>query len=252
MPSLVEAQANFIATINDGPDALDPALFAGSPDRAILGLKAHANTISHARLVALEDTFPRCRQTIGEAEFNRLSRSFCDTQTARASDGNGIGAHFPGHLASEGIAAANIDLARIEWLWLTSYNAGEAETLKLADLAGLDEGALLDLPVTLHPATCCLTLSAPLSPAIAELQDNADADAVIITRPDTQPLLTPANALEASICTHAEKNATIGNLLKLVIEQGGENDALAPVISVINAGALIQMPQQGSKQGDER
>jgi hypothetical protein len=29
MPSLHDAQRNFIATINEGPDALDPALFKG-------------------------------------------------------------------------------------------------------------------------------------------------------------------------------------------------------------------------------
>ena len=65
MLSLKAAQANFIATINDGPDALDHSLFDGPIDRVMLGLKAHANTISHARLVALEETFPLTRQALG-------------------------------------------------------------------------------------------------------------------------------------------------------------------------------------------
>ena len=61
MSSLDRAQANFIATINDGPDALDPELFSGPIDRVLLGLKAHANTISHARLVALKRLSPYAR-----------------------------------------------------------------------------------------------------------------------------------------------------------------------------------------------
>jgi hypothetical protein len=47
MPSLLKP-STFVATINDGPGALDTTLFIGSPERIILGLKAHANTISHA------------------------------------------------------------------------------------------------------------------------------------------------------------------------------------------------------------
>ncbi len=72
MLSLSDAQGNFIDTINEGPDRLDALLFAGSTDRVLLGLKAHANTINHARLVALEETFPLTRQEIGEAPFNLL------------------------------------------------------------------------------------------------------------------------------------------------------------------------------------
>ena len=57
MLSLEAIEAKFIDTINNGPDVLDPALFAGPLDRVLIGLKTHANTISHARLTALEATF---------------------------------------------------------------------------------------------------------------------------------------------------------------------------------------------------
>ena len=71
MFSLEAAQANFIATINHGPAALDHTLFDGPLERVLLGLKAHANTISHARLVALEESFPLTRQALGdEASIN--------------------------------------------------------------------------------------------------------------------------------------------------------------------------------------
>ena len=82
MPSFADAQTNFIDTINDGPDRLDPTLFAGPSDRVLLGLKAHANTDQPLeRIVALEDTFPHTRQHLGDAVFNALASDFVETKT---------------------------------------------------------------------------------------------------------------------------------------------------------------------------
>ena len=241
MPSLAEMQANFIATINDGPAALDPSLFAGPTDRVILGLKAHANTISHARLVALESTFPLCRKAISENEFNRISRAYFETAAARALDSNAIGAHFPEFLDASGVDASAVDLAKIELLWFASYDAAEAEHLALADLAGLDEADLLDLAIALHPAAHIQRLAAPLSAALPELQEHSDSHAILITRPEAMPVLTPLRKLAADIFARAKKNATISNLLELSLEQSPEDDALTPVITLIQAGALVQI-----------
>ena len=75
---MLEAQAAIAATLLRGPDHLPAGLFAGDRAAVLRGLRVHANTISHARLVALEDTFPRTRDYLGEGEFNRLSRAFID------------------------------------------------------------------------------------------------------------------------------------------------------------------------------
>jgi hypothetical protein len=101
MPSLADIQNSFIATINDGPSVLDPELFAGPIDRVLLGLKAHANTINHARLVALEETFPLTRKHIGDEAFNQLSRDFVETDAARCCDNEGIGRPFPDFLRKQ-------------------------------------------------------------------------------------------------------------------------------------------------------
>lgn len=165
MSSLAEAQTNFIATINDGPDSLDPSMFAGPRDRILLGLKAHANTISHARIVALEETFPLTREHLGDAAFNALARDFVETDVARASDINRIGLGFPDVLAD----AVTIELAQIELAWLESYNAAESKSLTLADLGGLNEAALLELPVAPHPSARVLKVSSPLAAVLHDL-----------------------------------------------------------------------------------
>ncbi len=249
MPSLAEVQAGFVATINEGPDALDPALFAGDTQRVMLGLKAHANTISHARLVALEQTFPRTLETLGKAEFNRISREYCESANARAADSNTIGSEFPAFLRGAGCDPSVIDLAKIEWLWLQSYNAAEAEILNLADLAGIDETALVAMPASAHPAAFLFTLNAPLSSALPELKEQAEnLHALLVTRPAAMPAIFPASRVQADIFAAAEKNATIGNLLELAAEQGDEDDALAEIIHLINAGALTHAKRQGEEK----
>lgn len=235
MPSLADAQTNFIDTINDGPDRLDPTLFVGPADRVMLGLKAHANTISHARIVALEETFPLTREHLGDALFNTLARDYVETDIAKANDANRIGLGFPDFMGD----ARTIELARIEWAWLESYHAAEAVPLTLADLSAFDESSLLELHVTTHPAARLVRLTQPVAAAVAELAGQQPA-AILTVRPDAEVRLVPLTLLETEIFKAAQKNmAPLGNLLTLAIEQAGETDPLEPVMTLIGAGALV-------------
>lgn len=235
MSSLTDAQTNFIDTINGGPTRLDPALFAGPPDRILLGLMAHANTISHARIVALEETFPLTRKHLGDAAFNQLARDFVETDTARASDANRIGLHFPDFL----IDATASELAQIEWTWLESYHAAEAAPMKLAELGALDEAALLALPIAVHPAARLVLTTAPIAEALTELAGQQPA-AILSVRPDAEVRLIAMTSGEIAVfLASQENNATLGNLLAIAIEQGDEADPLGPVMMLIGAGALI-------------
>jgi hypothetical protein len=235
MLSLADAQTNFIDTINDGPDRLDPMLFAGPPERVLLGLKTHANTISYARLVALEETFPLTRQHLGDTAFNSIARDFVETDIAKASDANRIGFHFPGHLPD----APTAELAQIEWAWLESYHAAEAIPMTLADLGALEEAALLALPVALHPAARLVPVTGPIAETLVELAGQKPA-AILIIRPDAEVRLVPLNETQAAVFrASTEKNTTLRNLLTVAIEKAGDADPLGPVMMLIGAGALV-------------
>lgn len=240
MLSLRDAQGNFIDTINDGPDSLHPALFAGPEDRILLSLKAHANTISHARLVALEETFPLTREQIGDAAFNQLSRDYVETVEARAMDSNRIGQHFSEFLHSFPANAAVTQLAAIEWAWLESYHAADALALGLADLDGLGEDALLAMGIAPHPSVRVIETSAPLASALAELAAQ-QPHAILTVRPDAEVRLVPLNALQSELLALASKeNCTFGNLLALAVEVAGEQASLEPILYLIGAGALVK------------
>lgn len=239
MPTLEYAQSNFIATINHGPDALDQSLFAGPIDRVLLGLKAHANTVSHARLVALEETFPLTRAEMGEQLFNQLSRQYTESAQARASDNNAIGQYFGTFLATHSVDAALCDLATIEWAWLESYHAPDATPLHSSELAGLDEATLLAIAVSPHPSLRLVQTTAPLADALDVLAGQMPA-AIATLRADTDVRLLPLDALEYVLALQLYKNnCTLGNLIGLALEQAGDRAPLEPILTLIGAGALV-------------
>jgi hypothetical protein len=241
MDDLAGYQAHFVATINDGPDALDPDMFTGPLDRVLLGLQAHANTISYARLIALEDSFPMTRQALGEQAFNRICRDYCASDDARCADNNNIGAGLPDFLSTQSIDAAIIDLARIEWAWLQSYHAPDAVALSATDLAAMDPILLPNLSIGLHPSVRWVELNAPVSPLlIALMQVPQGTRAVLTIRPDVEVLLMPIDTLNLQLLQLAgKKRAVIGNLLEHTIENLDDEAPIAPILNLIAAGAMV-------------
>jgi len=228
--SMLDEQAAIAAALLHGPDHLPVGLFA-EDEAALRGLRVHANTISHARLVALEETFPHARAHLGEAEFNRLSRAFVDSRGAEALALAEIGRDFAGWL-DDPLAA---DVARVEWAWLESYHAADAEPLRLADLAGQDEAALLGLPVCLHPAARIVTLTSDAAPIVDRALPSGTA-VLLLTRPAAEVRLFALHPAEDAALDLAKEISPLGNLIALLAEQhpGGG----AAIAALIDAGAF--------------
>jgi hypothetical protein len=239
--SLADQLGNFIDTINDGPTALHPSLFSGPVDRVMLGLKAHANTINHSRLVALEQTFPLTRDHLGEAAFHQIGRDFIETTPAKACDANRLGETFAEFMRANVKCAAASDLAGIEWAWLESYHAPDLPPMLLSDLSGVDQAELLNMRVAPHPSARIIRLAAPISASLTELAGQFP-DALLALRSDIEVELIPLNSIGVAVLNAAcNKNANVGNLLAAAIEHGPDTDPLAPITMLIGAGALVKV-----------
>lgn len=228
---LERAQAAIAATLLHGPEHLPAGLFAGDDANVLRGLRVHANTISRARLVALEESFPRTRAYMGEAEFNRLSREFLDAGGAAARALADIGRDFPDALADP----VATDIARLEWAWLESYHAAEAEALRLTDLGGLDEAALLGLRVRLHPAARVVRLTGVAAPHIDD-SFAPDTPALLVTRPEAEVRLFALHPADVAVLERAREISPLGNLIAPLAElhPGGG----AAIAALIDAGAF--------------
>ena len=231
-----DAQAAIAATLLGGPDHLPAGLFAGDRGAVLRGLCVHANTISHARLVALEDSFPRTRDHLGAAEFNRVSRAFVDSGGAQGRALALIGAAFPDWLADP-LAA---DLARAEWAWLESYHAADAPALALADLAGMEEAALLGLAVRRHPAVRGVALAHPSAPLLDPCLPRG-ARALLIARPDAAVRVLAIDAADAAALDLAHEITPLGNLIAHLAET--HPDGGAAVAALVGAGAFERLAE---------
>ncbi|MEQ5787938.1 putative DNA-binding domain-containing protein [Erythrobacter sp. NFXS35] len=237
-------QSAMMQAIDHGPAYLPEGLFAGSPDRVLAGMTVHANTISHARLVALEETFPRTREHIGHDPFNAHSRLFIQQPGVTAAALAEIGGKFAAFLLEAGEGAGVADLARFEWCWLNAYHAADAAPLSLDALTGMAPKALLEHTLARHPAASAGRFAPLVHDLIsAEVPGLAAADAILIARPYADVLISPASALMAGVLTAAENPVTIGNLLASMAETPADEPAQLDAImqslaALINAGAL--------------
>lgn len=248
---LEQGQPAMMRALDMGPAHLPSGLFAGTPARILAGMKVHANTISHARLVALEETFPRTREQLGHEAFNCHSRNYLEQDGVSALTLANIGRNFATFVQQQGEAPAVVDLARFEWLWLQSYHAADARPLMLAELAGIDPEVLLEVEITRHPAAWAGTFDRALHDLIGqEVAGLEGAEAVLLARPEADVLVSPATAMMARMLEHARNPVSIGNLLAHCSETADEGVArddgeatgllMQTLIALLEAGALTR------------
>lgn len=209
------------ATLDHGPGHCPPDLFAGDARRVLAGLKAHANTIAHARHVALEDTYPRTRELIGPELFHALAeRHLHEAETLRRSLAT-IGAGF--HALLDGEAR---DLARLEWAWLQAHGAPDAQAFDLAALAGRSPEAIAAAIVTTHPAAHLL----PIAPQTA--WDDVEFDGfALVVRPEADVAVHAVDGATARLFA----SLTTPTLFAAMLE--GDADA---AIRLVTLGALTE------------
>ena len=238
-------QSAMMQALDYGPAHLPEGIFAGPPEWVMAGMKVHANTISHARLMALEDTFPRTRENMGNDLFNAHSRLFIQQPGVTTAALAEIGVEFPAYLIEAGESAGVADLARFEWCWLTAYHAADAAPLALDALTVLAPEALLEQWLARHPAACAQRFAPLVHKLIGgEVPGVAESDAILIARPHADVLISPASVLMADVLAAAEKPITIGNLIARQTEthddEAAQVDAIMQALAaLINAGALM-------------
>lgn len=234
MSALPDMQQAMSRAIRRGPGHIPYGLFAGDARRVLLGFAIHANTVSHARLTALEDTFPRALAYAGRERFNAWARAYVEAGHGAGEPLADIGCDFGGWLEREGECDAGC-FARFDWAWLESYRAAEGEALTLALLTACDEVRLLAMSVSLHPATRLVTSGTVLCTALGI----ATAPHVLIVRPEADVNVLAADGAMASFCQQAAGGVTIGSAFEALAQDHETTAILGAVQALFAAGALI-------------
>ena len=233
--ALPDAQTHFARTLALGPTACPDGLFAGEPYRVMRGLKVHANTISHARLVALEDTFPRTRAMLGAEAFHDLSHGYFDAGHGRNRSLDQLGEDFPGWLAARDTPPLACELARFEWLWLESYHAAEAKPFCARDLENVCGDGLGALRLRRHPAARLMHGGG----ALAEVLGIPDrGDWLLIARPDADVLVSGADGDCAAMLSAIDASKTFSEVVETFLAGQTDTDPLPALQFLLGAGAL--------------
>ena len=231
-------QSRWVKALLHGPAHVPWDSFAADQDAIVRAMKIHANTISHARLVAIEDSYPRTRARIGTEAFNQLSRRYLDIGRAAGLRHGQIGAAFPEFLVENCGLGVLASLAAAERAWLAAYHAAEASPLHLADLAGVDPAALLRLRIARHPAAAVVPIAPSYAAAFApDLPPSADL--LLITRPGAEVLVQSIDPAAAALLPSRADVTLLGSLL----EQAGDEGAAA-LGRLMEAGALTAAAEQ--------
>ncbi|WP_260484425.1 DNA-binding domain-containing protein [Sphingomicrobium flavum] len=219
-----ELQQHMRDVIAGGPALLDENMFVGSRAAKLRALRAHANTISHVRFVAMEDSFPMLRERMGDELFHAAARIHLEDPAIRALTLRLIGRGFSARLEDPVLA----DLADAEWAMLQSYGAAEAPAIELATLRGLDAETLVGARVALHPAAIIMTLREPAAFSWPGMPDS-EAPHLLITRPAAERRLVQVSDGVAALVERAQRTVTMGELFEIDAEG---------VTTLVHLGAL--------------
>ena len=234
--SLSDMQSAFAAAIRHGPDHVQFGDFEGDQHRIKMGFAVYANTISHGRLVALEQTFPQTLEFLGDETFNTLSRNFVEAGGGSHAPLSELGEQFPHWLEQQG-QVQGAQFARFEWNWLESYRAEEAEPLTREDLAQLDENRLLSMVIARHPAARLVEAEEAICRAIGLPESTSK---ILIARPNADVLVHSSSAESTSCIETLTVSKTVAEVLEKLSEDFDEEAILPAVLHLVDAGALAQ------------
>ncbi len=215
--------------LDRGPDFVPDDLFAGSRPAQFRALKAYANTISHGRFAALENSFPKTREAIGKEAFHALAETFLAGEVLMRPI-RMIGEGFPALLEMSAPAAA--DIADSEWAMLMAHGAADAEALTPDAIRHLTPEDLIEVQVVLHPSTQIVRLRNP--PRFSG-EYAGDGPLLLVTRPAADVLFARIGEAEAALLAMASEPIKLGRLLEV--------DGAA-VMPLINQGALRRAEEQ--------
>lgn len=219
-PDAISAMRSALAR---GPDHCPPDLFTGSVEAVVRGLKAHANHISHARHMALEETYPRTRELLGGEAFHQAAETHLADEAVLRQPQARVGISF-----SDRLTGAARDLAAVEWAWLEAHGAADAIAFDLEAIAGFEPRRIAATSVNLHPAARRIET---VCPAQFIWEGSAiPATGILVTRPRLEVLVTAIDPSAALLLDQLDRPQLLGDLL--------ERD-FAATTTLVTTGALM-------------
>ena len=164
MPSLAERQRQFAQALLSAEPVLPPGLVGPRGAVSAERFAVYRNNVAVSLIEALRSAFPIVNRLVGEEFFSAMARTHSLLHPPSSPVLLAYGGDFPDFVAAFEPAAALpylADVARLEWFWLESYHAAEAEPLVIEALHTMAPFELPELRLHLHPSARLIRLTHP-------------------------------------------------------------------------------------------
>lgn len=209
----------------------------------------YRNNVTASLVSALGDIFPGLRAMMGEDGFSAMARGHVRRHPPRSPLLFEYGRDLPGFLAAAPQMKATphlVDLARLERFWLDAFHAADAPVADPQALGAIAPDAVADTRFTAHPATRVLASDHALFDLFAMargLTDRQPADlnapqAVLVTRPDIEVIVTGLDHPGAAFVTSLMQGATLGEAAATASSHSDAFDLGAALGLILSTGAF--------------
>lgn len=210
----------------------------------------YRNNVIVSLTEALEQSFPAIKHLLGGEYFKALSRAFVVAHPPDSPVLLWYGGDFPDFIAAFPPLASYpylADVGRLEWAWLQSYHATDAEILDPQVLNLVDAGRVGDFQFKIHPTTILLNSKWPiLSLALANRFsidsppkiDMEEGQNVLVTRPEFDVQLQQVRPGMEVFFSELSHGTTLQNAATRAFERNNEFALSECLSDLLTAGAF--------------
>ena len=196
----------------------------------------YRNNVISSLTEALEQNFPAIRHLLGDEYFKALARAFVIAHPPVSPVLLWYGREFPDFIAAFPPLASYTylaDVAGLEWAWLQSYHAEDAEILDPQALSRVDAARVGDLQFKIQPAATVLNSRWPILSLVLANRfaiggsseiDLEQGQSVLVTRPEFDVQMQQMRPGMEVFFSELRRGATLQNAATKACEQ---NNAFA-------------------------
>lgn len=254
MNSLGELQNRFQQAVLAEDDS--PGLFLAEGSEVAGGLGLYLMAYRARLLSALHDNFPVLKSALGDEVFADLARDYINAHPSSFRSIRWYGDSLVAFLDADPRRLphpALVDLARMDWAVRGAFDAQDAPTLSLSDLAALAPQDWPQHHFVPVPSLNMLELEWNIEPIWSALNEDADAQTeapeplshvLLVWRPELDCLWRSAETVEVAALNALAKGANFAECCTAIAETGASDPAATA------AGFLQRWVVDGMLQND--
>ncbi|MEM1130051.1 MAG: DNA-binding domain-containing protein [Pseudomonadota bacterium] len=246
-------QSSFQAAILDAAAPVPGGVVNPSGAPASRRFDVYRNNVAVSLTEALETGFPVLRKLVGARFFQAMAGVHLRQHPPRSPLMMFYGEDMPTFLASFPPAASLPylpDIARLELAIRGAYHAADKPPIDPADLASIPSERLVDIRIELAPAVAIIASDYPIH-AIWRANTEAGgpkpeggAEAVMISRPDLDPVLDPLAPAARALLLALQDGRTLGAAFDQAVAVDPAFD-LTPSLSLLLARQAVTALKEG-------